>query len=61
MPRGDKTHIMKYQVPVFTDSKKLEFNRIATKIQDLQTSNRAEIITLKKLSELLIQRATQGA
>lgn len=54
MPRGDKTHIMQYQIPRFSESQLHKFNSIASTIERSQAQNRREISTLENTKEMLL-------
>lgn len=56
MPRGDKTHIMQYQVPCFSESQLHKFNSLASTIERNQAQNHREISALENAKEML--RAT---
>lgn len=61
MPRGDKSHIMQYPVPVLTKEKKEEFLSLANKIQSLQAVNKKEIDILQRLMVLSVSNIAKGA
>ena len=61
MPRGDKSHIMQYPVPVLTKEKKGEFLSFADKIQSLQAVNKKEIDVLQRLMVLSVSNIAKGA
>jgi restriction endonuclease, S subunit len=54
MPRGDKTHIMQYQVPCFSESQLHKFNSLASTIERNQAQNRREISALENAKEMLL-------
>ena len=54
MPRGDKTHIMQYQVPCFSKSQLHKFNSLASTIERNQAQNRREISALENAKEMLL-------
>lgn len=54
MPRGDKTHIMQYQIPRFLESQLHKFNSLASTIERNQAQNRREISTLENAKEMLL-------
>lgn len=54
MPRGDKTHIMQYQIPRFSESQLNKFNSLASTIERNQAQNRREISTLENTKEMLL-------
>lgn len=54
MPRGDKKHIMQYQVPLFSEDKLKEFNDLAVNIEEIQAQNRSEISFLYSTQEILL-------
>ena len=54
MPRGDKTHIMQYQIPRFSESQLHKFNSLASTIERSQAQNRREISTLENTKEMLL-------
>ena len=61
MPRGDKSHIMQYPVPVLTKEKKGEFLSFADKIHSLQAVNKKEIDILQRLMVLSVSNIAKGA
>ena len=54
MPRGDKTHIMQYQIPRFSESQLHKFNSLASTIERNQAQNRREISALENTKEMLL-------
>lgn len=54
MPRGDKTHIMQYQVPCFSESQLHKFNSLASTIERNQAQNHREISALENAKEMLL-------
>lgn len=54
MPRGDKTHIMQYQIPRFSESQLHKFNSLASAIERNQAQNRREISALENTKEMLL-------
>ena len=47
MPRGDKNHIMQYQIPCFSDQQLHMFNAIASSVEQNQALNRQEMASLE--------------
>lgn len=47
MPRGDKTHIMQYQIPCFSATQIQKFNALAASIEQNQALNRQEMSSLE--------------
>lgn len=43
MPRGDKTHIILYPIPRFSETQLLKFNALASSIEQKQAQNRQEM------------------
>ena len=54
MPRGDKKHIMQYQIPCFLDTQLQKFNELASSIEHNQALNRQEISALESAKEILL-------
>ena len=54
MPRGDKTHIMQYQIPCFSESQLRKFNSLASITECNQAQNRREISALENTKEMLL-------
>lgn len=54
MPRGDKKHIMQYQIPCFSNEQLKKFNALASSIEKKQAFNRKEIVTLENSKEMLL-------
>ena len=54
MPRGDKNHIMQYQIPCFSDEQLREFNTLASSIEQNQALNRQEMSILEASKGLLL-------
>ena len=54
MPRGDKKHIMQYQIPCFLDTQLQKFNGLASSIEHNQALNRQEISALESAKEILL-------
>ena len=54
MPRGDKKHIMQYQIPCFSNEQLKKFNALASSIEKKQALNRKEIVTLENSKEMLL-------
>ena len=54
MPRGDKKHIMQYQIPCFSNERLKKFNALASSIEKKQALNRKEIVTLENSKEMLL-------
>ena len=54
MPRGDKKHIMQYQIPCFLDTQLQKFNKLASSIEHNQALNRQEISALESTKEMLL-------
>ena len=54
MPRGDKKHIMQYQVPCFSDEQLRKFNALASSIEQNQALNRQEMSFLESSKEMLL-------
>lgn len=54
MPRGDKKHIMQYQIPLFSKDELTEFNDLALAIEQIQAANRKEISFLYSAQEILL-------
>ena len=54
MPRGDKKHIMQYQIPCFLDTQLQKFNELASSIEHNQALNRQEISSLESAKEILL-------
>ena len=54
MPRGDKKHIMQYQIPCFSDNQLEKFNAFASLIEQKQALNRQEISYLETFKGMLL-------
>lgn len=54
MPRGDKKHIMQYQIPCFLDAQLQKFNEFASSIEQNQALNCQEISALESAKETLL-------
>ena len=54
MPRGDKKHIMQYQIPWFSDGQLHKFNALASSIEQNQALNRQEMSSLEASKEVLL-------
>ena len=54
MPRGDKKHIMQYQVPLISEDVLKKFNDLALDIEKIQAQNRSEISFLYSAQEMLL-------
>ena len=54
MPRGDKQHIMQYQIPCFSEQTLKQFNALAHSIERTQTQNRREISSLESVKSMLL-------
>lgn len=54
MPRGDKKHIMQYQIPWFSDEQLHKFNALASSIEQNQALNRQEMSSLEASKEVLL-------
>ena len=54
MPRGDKNHIMQYQIPCFSDEQLQKFNSLASSIEENQALNRKEISFLESSKGILL-------
>ena len=54
MPRGDKNHIMQYQIPCFSDEQLRKFNTLASSIEQNQALNRQEMSFLEASKGLLL-------
>ena len=54
MPRGDKKHIMQYQIPCFLDAQLQKFNELASSIEQNQALNCQEISALESAKETLL-------
>lgn len=54
MPRGDKSHIMQYQIPSFSINTLRQFNNLAICVEETQAKNRTEITLLSNLKEMLL-------
>lgn len=54
MPRGDKKHIMQYQIPCFSDNQLEKFNAFASLIEQKQALNRQEISYLETSKGMLL-------
>ena len=54
MPRGDKNHIMQYQIPCFSDEQLQKFNALASSIEQNQALNRQEMSFLEASKGMLL-------
>lgn len=54
MPRGDKNHIMQYQIPCFSDEQLREFNTLASSTEQNQALNRQEMSLLEASKGFLL-------
>lgn len=54
MPRGDKNHIMQYQIPCFSDEQLQKFNNLACSIEQNQAINRQEMSSLETAKRMLL-------
>ena len=54
MPRGDKKHIMQYQIPLFSEDLLRKFNTLALSIEENQAENRQEIATLSAAMAMVL-------
>lgn len=54
MPRGDKKHIMQYQIPCFSDEQLAKFNTLASSIEQNQALNRQEMSFLEASKGMLL-------
>lgn len=54
MPRGDKKHIMQYQIPCFSDGQLQKFNALASSIEENQALNRQEMSFLEAIKGMLL-------
>lgn len=54
MPRGDKKHIMQYQIPLFSEDILRKFNTLALAIEKKQAQNRQEIATLSTAMDMIL-------
>ena len=54
MPRGDKKHIMQYQIPCFSDEQLRKFNALASSIEQNQALNRQEMSFLEESKGMLL-------
>ena len=54
MPRGDKIHIMQYQIPCFSEQQLQEFNSLASKVEKNQALNRQEMVSLETTKSILL-------
>lgn len=54
MPRGDKKHIMQYQIPLFSEDVLHKFNALALSIEQNQAQNCQEIATLSSALDMVL-------
>ena len=54
MPRGDKTHIMLYPIPRFSETQLLKFNTLANSIEQKQAQNRQEMQHLEVVKGMIL-------
>lgn len=54
MPRGDKTHIMLYPIPRFSETQLLKFNALASSIEQKQAQNRQEMQHLEVVKGMIL-------
>jgi len=54
MPRGDKNHIMQYQIPCFSDQQLNKFNALASSVERNQALNRQEMVCLETSKSMLL-------
>ena len=54
MPRGDKNHIMQYQIPCFSDQQLHKFNALASSVEQNQALNRQEMASLETAKGMLL-------
>lgn len=54
MPRGDKKHIMQYQIPNFSGEMLQQFNSLAVSIERNQAQNRQEIKSLSSTLNMFL-------
>ena len=54
MPRGDKGHIMQYQIPCFSDEQLEAFNALASSVEQTQSLNRQEMSFLEAAKGMLL-------
>ena len=54
MPRGDKKHIMQYQIPLLPEDALLKFNGLAFSIEQSQAQNRQEISSLSVAMDMVL-------
>ena len=54
MPRGDKNHIMQYQIPCFSDQQLQKFNALASSVEQNQALNRQEMASLETAKHMLL-------
>jgi len=54
MPRGDKNHIMQYQIPCFSDQQLHKFNALASSVEQNQALNRQEMASLETAKGILL-------
>ena len=54
MPRGDKKHIMQYQIPCFSDVQLQKFNALASSIEQNQAQNRQEMSSLENAKGMIL-------
>lgn len=54
MPRGDKTHIMLYPIPRFSETQLLKFNALASSIEQKQAQNRQKMQHLEVVKGMIL-------
>ena len=54
MPRGDKKHIIQYQIPCFSDEQLQKFNALASAVERNQALNCQEMSSLKTAKSMLL-------
>lgn len=54
MPRGDKTHIMQYEVPILSKTQMTQFNQLASCFITQIRENKNEIALLKETEALML-------
>ena len=54
MPRGDKNHIMQYQIPCFSDQQLQKFNALSSSVEQNQALNRQEMASLETAKHMLL-------
>jgi len=59
MPRGDKAHIMQYQIPILSAKSLQQFSDLALFIEENQAKNRAEIALLFSIKEMILSLSSR--